>query len=192
MKIDRLMRATRRARATPALPRRADQDLPFFNDMPEAGEAVLLDACVYVDQLQGRLPAAIEAKILARSVFHSTLALAELSFALGRLDPADGRTEDAIAAIADLMSAIPDQRVVKPDADAMIRGAVLAGVMARLFNCKEGERRKALIDAMLASQAAGEGLLLVTRNVADFDRLSQMLPRLRIGLYRVADASSPT
>lgn len=191
MKLERLMRATRRARATQALPRRADQDLPFFSEMSEAGEAILLDACVYIDQLQGNLPADIEARIVSRSVFHSSLAMAELSFALGRLDPADARTEGAVAAITALMSTIPAQRVLAPGVDTNIQGAVLAGVMARLLGYVEGARRKALIDAVLASQAARECLLLVTRNIADFDRLSQMLPRLRIALYRKAEGHGP-
>lgn len=189
MKIERLMRATRKARATQTLPRRADRDLPWFE---ETSEAIILDACVYIDQLQGRLPADIEARIVSRSVYHSSLAMAELSFALGRLDPADARTEGAVAAITALMSAIPAQRVLTPGMEQMIQGAVLAGVMARLLGYAEGGRRKALIDAMLASQAAREGLLLVTRNIADFDRLSQLLPRLRIALYRSPEGSQPS
>ena len=66
-----------------------------------------------------------------------------------------------------------------------MHGAILAGTMARLMGYDEGGRRKALMDAMIGAQAAQKGLLLVTRNIGDFDRLAQMLPRLKIALYRI-------
>jgi len=152
--------------------------------LPEAGDAIVLDTCVYIDQLHGRLPAAVEARITARSTFHSSIALSEICFPFGRLDPLDARTSAALGAIEDLISSIPQRRVMAITPEAQSKGAILAGVMARELGLDETTRRKCLMDAMLASHAAEEQLLLVTRNVADFDRLSQLDPKLKVAFYR--------
>ncbi len=184
MKIGRLLRATRKARATRTLAQRPDDALSFLSDMPEAGEALMLDAGVYIDQLKGRLPPAVEARVLSRGVYHSSLVLAELSFPFGRLDPADPRTRAACGALGALLAAIPDRRIFTPPADALMRGAILAGVLARTLGYDEARRRKGLVDATIAAHATAENLMLVTRNLADFDRLAQLLPRLKVAFYR--------
>lgn len=182
--IGKLLRSTRSARRTFDLPTYNDDDLTFFEDLPEAGEAIILDTCVYIDQLQGRLPAEIEARVLGRSVFHSSLVLSELSFPFGRLDPTDARTEAALDAIEDIISEIPDRRVLTPSLETKMRGSILAGVMARVLGYNEAQRKKGLVDAMIASQASYENLLLVTRNIADYDRLSQLDRKLKVAFYR--------
>lgn len=68
-------------------------------------------------------------------------------------------------------------------AEDLIRGNILAGVMARALGYPKEARRKAQNDAILAAQVSRLGCLLVTRNVADFDRLSQLEPRLRVSFY---------
>ena len=83
MNIDKLLRATRSARRSVTLDLRPDKDLIFLNTLPETGEAILLDTCVYIDQLQGRLPSDVETRIMLRGAYHSSLALSELSFPLG-------------------------------------------------------------------------------------------------------------
>ena len=184
MDIGKLLRSTRSARRATDIPTRNDGDLTFFGDLPETGEAIMLDTCVYIDQLQSRLPTEIEDRVLARSTFHSSLVLSELSFPFGRLDPADTRTETALDAIEDLISEIPDRRVLTPSPETKMRGAVLAGVMARVLNYNEAQRKKVLMDAMVAAHATQENLLLITRNVADYDRLSQLEKKLKVAFYR--------
>lgn len=184
MDIRKALRATRAARRTQTLSARSDKDLTFLEALPEAGDAIMLDACVYIDQLQGKTPAAVEARITARSSFHSSLALSEICFPFGRLDPADARTAPALRAIEDLIAAIPERRILAVSAEAQAKGAILAGVMARNLGLNESQRRKCLMDAMLAAHAAEEQLLLITRNVGDFDRLSQLAPRLKVAFYR--------
>ena len=83
MNIDKLLRATRSARRSVTFDLRPDKDLIFLNALPETGEALLLDTCVYIDQLQGRLPPDVETRIMLRGAYHSSLALSELSFPLG-------------------------------------------------------------------------------------------------------------
>jgi predicted nucleic acid-binding protein len=168
-----------------ALSQRPDHELMFIEDLPEAGEALILDTCVYIDQLKARLPVNVDVRIRTRKTWHSSLALSELTFLFGRLDPADARTKDVLSSISDLLGAIPDSRVLEPSTEAMLRGSVWAGTMARLMQLDEGQRKKMFLDALMAAQATEENLLFVTRNVKDFDRLSQMDPRMKVAFYRV-------
>jgi predicted nucleic acid-binding protein len=55
--------------------------------------------------------------------------------------------------------------------------------MARLLGYPKEARRKAQNDAILTAQASRLGCLLVTRNIADFDRLSLLDPKLRVAFY---------
>ena len=155
-----------------------------MDDAPVAGGRLLLDTGVYVDQLRGKAPVALEALMEARAVLHSALALAELAFTFGRLDPRDPRTPGTLDALAALLAAVPAHRVVAADAQAWSEGAIRAGVMARVLGLADEGRRKAFHDAVLAAQAVREGAVLVTRNVADFDRLQQLDPKLRVAFYR--------
>jgi predicted nucleic acid-binding protein len=85
-------------------------------DVPTAGGRLLLDACVYVDQLKGRAPPAVEALIEARTVLHSALSLAELAFTFGRLDAQNPRTPAVLKVLERLLAAVPAHRVVAADA----------------------------------------------------------------------------
>lgn len=178
------IRRCRTAMSATALERRANADLTFLRDETQlAGRRVLLDACVYVDQLQGRLPALVERLIDLRAVHHSALTMAETTYPIGRLDPNDDRTAGVAASIKDLLAAVRPERIAPLDAAVAMEGTIRAGVMARLIGYDNAARRKALIDAMVASQAARGGLTVLTRNVADFDRLSQLDPRLEVLFY---------
>ncbi len=72
--------ARRWARLDPGrtLARRSDSDLPFIDDIDIAGQALLLDTCVYIDQLQDRTPVRMDGLIGSRQVNHSTVAIQEL------------------------------------------------------------------------------------------------------------------
>lgn len=186
MEMGRILRQCRVALDKGALPVRASEDLDDFCDADVPGERVLLDTCVMIDQLQGRLPEAVEARILARTIVHSPIVMGELSFLIGRLDPAHPGTAKAVAAIGDLLQAIPEHRILDPKPEDAVRGNILAGCMARILGYNSESRRKAQSDAILAAQAARLGCLLVSRNIADFDRLSQLEPRLRVAFYGVS------
>lgn len=155
-----------------------------MDGVPSAGGRILLDTCVYIDQLKGKTPPALDALVEARAVLHSALAIAELAFTFGRLDPRDTRTPATLDALARLLAGIPPHRVVAADVQAWSEGAVRAGVMARVLGLSDDGRRKAFHDAVLAAQAVREGAIVVTGNVADFDRLMQLDPRLRVVFYR--------
>ena len=183
MDIDRIIRSCRTARETAALTARPIEALDRFAESDVPGERIMLDTCVFIDQLQGKLPQAIQQRVTARTIMHSPVVIGELSFLIGRLDPKHPGTGEAIAAIRDLLAAVADHRIFDLTAEDVVRGNILAGCMARLLGHDRDSRRKVQNDAVLAAQAARLGCLLVTRNVGDFDHLAQLDPRLRVAFY---------
>ena len=183
MEINKIIRRCRVALDTGALPLRPQEDLDAFCDSDVPGERIMLDTCVMIDQLQGRLPEEAEARILARTIVHSPIVMGELSFLIGALDSTHPGTAEAIAGIKDLLDSIPDHRILDLKPEDAARGNILAGCMARILGYNKESRRKAQSDAILAAQAARLGCLLVSRNTADFDRFSQLEPKLRVAFY---------
>jgi len=178
--------AVRWARLDPrkTLARRADTQLPFADVESLAGGALLLDTCVYIDQLQGRSPAVVDGVVTARQVNHSTVALQELLHTVGVLDPRDRRTSTAIAAIRALVRSMSSHRVVVPDSDILGRAALLAGVLCRLQGYGADRKLRALGDCVVFLQAQKLGLTVLSANVADFDPLLQLVPSGRVLFYR--------
>ena len=126
--------AVRWARLDPkrTLARRADAELPFVSEDRIGGGALLLDTCVYIDQMQNRSPELVGALIAARPTNHSTVAVQELMHTVGVLDPDDPRSRAAVAAIRRLVVAMPPHRMFTPDADVLGHAALLSGILCRL------------------------------------------------------------
>jgi predicted nucleic acid-binding protein len=61
---------------------------------------------------------------------------------------------------------------------------MLAGLAARLTVTGETVSPARLLDALILLQAREAGLVLLTRNIADFDRLQQLEPTSRVLYYR--------
>lgn len=91
--------ARRWARLDPrkTLARRGDEELPFVDASLIGGQGLLLDTCVYIDQIQGRSPQVLDDLIAQRQVNHSTVAIQELMHTVGVLSPSDARTTGVIA-----------------------------------------------------------------------------------------------
>ncbi len=176
--------AARLARPTTTLSRRADADLPFLTEADLAGPGVLLDTCVYIDQLQGRLHARVERLIETRHAHHPSVAIQELMHTVGVLDPAHSGTAAIVGAIGTLIESMPAHRIRVPDVDTLGRAAVLSGVLCRLHGYQNDQRRKALQDCVLFLQAIKDGLTVVTKNIKDFDYLLQLIPEGRALMYR--------
>ena len=179
-------RAVRWARlgSRKSLARRADRHLPFVGDEAEPGGALLLDTCVYIDQLQDRTPPAVESLTAMRLVHHASVAIMELMHLVGRLDPSDRRSASAIARIRGAIRAMPAHRTFAPDVDTLARAAILSGILCRTQGYAADARHRAQNDCVLFVQALKSGVTLLTRNVADFDFLLQMVPAGRVLLYR--------
>ena len=181
-----IRKALRWARFDPrkGLSRRPDAELPFVGSSTAPGQPLLLDTGVYINQIQGQLPAAVESLIAASQINHSTVAIQELMHTVGALDPTDHRTAGVIAALEAQVQAMPDHRVFAPDADVLGRAAILSGMLCRLQGYAKDDRHKAHQDAVLYLQALKLGFTIVTANLVEFDYLSQLIPTGRVLFYR--------
>lgn len=166
------------------LGRRPDHQLPYLGDEALAGGGLLLDTCVYIDQLKGTAPDTLERLMAIRIVNHSMVAIQELMFAVGALRDDDPRTPAAKSAIERVIRAMPPHRQLVPDPDILGRAAVYAGIVSRTQGYARDDRMKALHDCTLFLQAEKLGLTLLTANAAEFDILLQIRPSGRVMLYR--------
>jgi predicted nucleic acid-binding protein len=178
--------ARRWARFDPrrTLARRRDADLPFVNADLVAGQGLLLDTCVYIDQMQDRSSHMLDDLIAQRQVNHSTVAIQELMHTVGVLDPSDARTVGAVAEIGRQIKAMPPHRVFAPDAEILGRAALLSGILCRIQGYEKDGKLRALQDCVLFLQARKLGLVVLTANVVDYDILLQLIPAGRALLYR--------
>ena len=185
--------ARRWARFDPkrTLARRDDDRLPFVDPSRIGGQGLLLDACVYIDQMQDRSPPVLDDLIAHRQVNHSTVAIQELMHTVGVLNPADARTARVIAEIGKQIRAMPPHRVFAPDIEVLGRGALLSGILCRLQGCEKDGRLRALHDCVLFLQAQKLGLAALTANVGDYDILLQLVPTGRALFYRRKVGSRP-
>ena len=177
--------AIRWARFDPrkTLARRPDGELPFVDQAQIAGQALLLDTCVYIDQLHDWTPHLVDRLTATRQVKHSSVAIQELMHTVGALNPNDPRTPGAVGEIRGLVRSMPRHRIFVPDIDVLGRAALLAGIVCRLKGYAADHRLRALNDCVLLLQAQKLGLTLLSANIVDFDILQQLLPSARILLY---------
>lgn len=145
---------------------------------------MLLDTCVYIDQMQNRTPQILDDLIEARQTNHSTVALQELMHTVGVLDPRDPRTAGVIDAIRGQIGSIPSHRLFTPDADVLGRAALLAGILCRVQGYAGDNKLRLLQDCVLFLQAHKHGLAILTGNIGDFDLLLQLIPSGRALFYR--------
>lgn len=178
--------ARRWARLEPQKPlaRRADAELPFVDARRIGGQGLLLDSCVYIDQMQGRAPPLLDDLIARRQVNHSTVAIQELMHTVGVLSPSDPRTAGVVAEIGKQIKAMPPHRIFAPDAELLGRAALLSGILCRRQGYAKEGRLRALQDCVLFLQARKLGLVVLTANVGDYDVLLQLIPVGRALFYR--------
>ena len=148
-----------------------------------AGPPLLLDTTVYIDVLRGDLPIAVEDLMRGRQINHSAIALSELAHGLGRLDPDHRGTEKVAKTIAQAIDDVPSHRLAAPSCQCVVEAGILSGVVARLRTFADEQRQAFFNDAVLFLQAVEQGCCLLSRNVADFDCLLQLVPAGRVILY---------
>jgi hypothetical protein len=178
--------ARRWARFNPGntLARRSDDELPFASASLIVGQGLLLDTCVYIDQMQDRSPQVLDDLIAQRQVNHSTVAMQELMHTVGVLNPSDARTASVVGVIGKQIKAMPPHRIFAPDIEVLGRAALLSGILSRLQGYKKDGKLRALQDCVLFLQAQKLGLIVLTANVGDYDILLQLIPTGRVLFYR--------
>lgn len=148
---------------------------------------MFLDTSVYLDVLQGRSPAAVDALLRYRLCHHSAVCLSELTHAFGRLDPNHASTKSVLEIIQQTVEDVPGHRLHAPDAMAWGQAGIIAGLLLRLSKMPKGKghERRFINDALIFLQARQLGANVLTGNIRDFDYLSQIIPTGRIILYRL-------
>lgn len=168
-----------------SLSRRSNAELPFVSEEDIVGSQLLLDTCVYIDQLHGKLPDIVKRMIDSRHNAHSAVCIQELVHTIGVLDPSDLRTPSVISTITTLINSMPEHRIMTPDVDVMGRAAILNGAICRSQKYKNDQKMRCLQDCTLYLQALKAGCTLLTRNTSDFDFCLQMLPKGRVLFYSI-------
>ncbi len=164
------------------LPYRQRSELPFLantNRLPK----LLLDTTVYIDELQGRLPRDVELALRSASLWHSSVTEAELSALAGLLHPDHPDTAHTVQQVFASIERRAGHRIVTPDREVWRDAGVLAGLLARLQHYGKVEQRRALNDALIFISAAKAGLTTLTRNIADYDLLTQLAPYGKVLFY---------
>jgi hypothetical protein len=163
---------------------RGDEALPFVDADQIGGQGLLLDTCVYINQMQDRAPPVLDDLIAQRQVNHSTVAIQELMHTVGVLSPSDARTAGVIAEIGKHIKAMPPHRIFTPDAEVLGKAALLSGILCRIQRYQGDGKLRALQDCVLFLQAQKLGLVVLTANVGDYDILLQLIPAGRVLFYR--------
>lgn len=184
--LSETLRSLKPGKHVGTLERRPDEALSWAADEPPIGGPLFLDTSVYLDVLQGRSPLEVDTLLTYRLCHHSAVCLSELTHAFGRLNPNDPSTKPALETIAATVEDIPEHRLHAPDATIWGQAGVLAGLLFRMSNLpkREGHERRFVYDALIFLQARQLGASVLTGNVRDFDFLSQLMPSVRVILYR--------
>ena len=186
MRVDlaRSLRRIKPARFNGSLSRRVDADLDFVEAVPLLGLPLLLDTCVYIDNLEGSLPAGVETLLRARTSLHLSVVLGELSHNFGRLDPGHPHTREHLNGLAGIIEDIPLYRLDDVSAGVTLEAGILSGLVFRLGGFQPGHEVAALNDATIYLHALERGYTVLTRNIRDFDFMNQIVPSGRVIFYR--------
>lgn len=188
-----------------SLAERPIDTLPIRPDSIPDGLPVMLDTTFYIDRAAGRLPTITSTFVEQRTVWHSSIAIGEISTSLGLLDPSHPGTVSASETIRRLLEIIQLDTIVAPSPAAHIEAGLVAGILARTQHlnrprkgltpeqdcCQKGLRRKLLNDALLFLSAAEQGACLVSANRADLDRLLRFRPDAQVLLYQPLASPTP-
>ncbi len=182
--VARLLRRYRPERQLGPLTRRADDELSWTETLEPAPRRLLLDTCVYIDRLKGRLGDAVD-RWLARAVLrHSSVARAELMLGLGFASPAHPGYATTRARITTLLERMPTRAIVSVEPSMLEEAGLVGGIIARRQGLSGDGRRRLINDALLVLSARAHGLTLLTRNHGDMDLIGQLTATDAILFYR--------
>jgi hypothetical protein len=156
--LDAALRWLKPQRSRAPVRPRADDELAWVDGVSAVGAPLLLDTTVYVDTLQGRSPAALDALISLRTCNHSSVCLAELTHAFGRLNPADPRTGASLRMIGASIRDVPAHRLLAPMPRSAVQPGFSPGCCFVWGRTPTGAERKCLNDSLVYLQARKLGL----------------------------------
>ena len=134
------------------------------------------DTNVYISNMSGTLPAAVEIMLDNALQWHCSVCVAEITAGIAHYDPAASNWRGVRRQYGILLGAIPDTRLLVPDADTWHLAGVIAGTLARTQNFQPHQRKECLNDALIYLAAAKQGLPVVTANRTEFDMIQQIAP----------------
>ncbi len=187
MEIDlhRSLRRIKPEKWTGSLAPRHPSSLAFVDAADPFGPPLLLDTCVYLDTLEGRLPVAAKQLLKSRSVRHVSIVLGELTHFFGRLAPSPANA-GALEKLRSAIAFIEPRQVREPTAGVSLEAGILCGLVFRLGGFQAGQEVAALNDATIYLHALELGLTVLTRTHNDFDRMNQVMPACKVLFYRPA------
>jgi len=171
-------------RRTARLVRRLHADFVFLDSMKETPD-LLLDTTVYIDELQAKFTPRLEYALQGARIWHSSVTECELTAVTGLLDPAHAGSAEVLRRVAGILEKRHKTRTVIPDREVWHQAGILSGTLARLQQYGKADQRKVLNDALILLSAAKAGLTVLTRNIEDFDLLTQLAPHARVAFYDV-------
>ena len=159
---------------------RGDDGLPFVNASLIGGQDLLLDTCVYIDQMQDRSPQMLDDPDLAATgqPFNGRDSGVD---AHGRRPPPIGCANRG-RHCRDPQANQGHAGACAPDVEVLGRAALLSGILCRLQGYEKDGELRALQDCALFLQAQKLGLVVLTANVGDI--LLQLIPTGRALFYR--------
>jgi predicted nucleic acid-binding protein len=88
--------------------------------------------------------------------------------------------------LAPVVAAIPAHRLHAASAAVVIKAGILTGLMSRLGAYQPDQLLATLNDATLFLHALASGFVVLTRNLRDFDMMSQILGDGQVMFYDAA------
>jgi predicted nucleic acid-binding protein len=162
--------------------RRDRDELPFFGVGSPPGQ-LLLDSTFYIDMLQGRIPDDLQPFTVGGRAWHSAISLGEVAFSLGKLDPRHPGTKTVAQQIVSILERASAERTLVPDRNDWREASIACGVLARTQSHSRAEHRRLLNDCLIFFSAIRHGCAVLTRNIADFDLLLQLMPQGKVVFY---------
>jgi predicted nucleic acid-binding protein len=159
----------------------------FFGSGSPPGQ-LLLDSTFYIDLLQGRLPLHLHPFTVGGRAWHSAVSLGEVAFSLGKLDPQHPGTKAVVQKIVSLLERAPADRTLIPDRTDWREASIACGILARTQGHSRAEHRRLLNDCLIFFSALRHGCAVLTRNIADFDLLLQLMPQGNVVFYEALPA----
>jgi predicted nucleic acid-binding protein len=138
--------------------------------------ALVPDTNVYIGNMSGTLPAAVEVLLDNALQWHCSVCIAEITAGIAHYDPNARNWRRMRRQYGILLGSIPDTRLLVPDAETWHLAGIISGTLSRTQGYQPHQRKECLNDALIYLTAAKQGLPVVTANRVEFDMIQQIVP----------------